>query len=58
MAYGCDVPTEAAYRYKKVERIQSNDTSNDFKFDDIPAMSHVIWEEYVHTTCLLPSRVS
>lgn len=50
MAYGCDVPTEAGYIYRKTEHHKSNNppsnTTNDSeKMDEIPKMSHVIWEE-------------
>lgn len=48
MAYGCEVPTEAGYIYRKTDRIKSSSnttTSSPEEFDGIPSMSEVIWEE-------------
>eukprot|EP00804_Cyclotella_cryptica_P029973 CCRYP_013428-RA/>CCRYP_013428-RA protein AED:0.07 eAED:0.07 QI:109/0.88/0.8/1/0.88/0.8/10/302/1139 len=48
MAYGCEVPTEAGYIYRKTDRIKSpsnTTTSSSEKFDGVPSMSEVIWEE-------------
>jgi hypothetical protein len=61
MAYGCDVPTEAAYIYKKSESIESydeasNTTADAIKFDGIPSMTHVIWEEK-HGRLVLESKI-
>jgi len=50
MAYGTDVPTEAGYIYKKIDRKpnpSNNTTSAEGKeaFDGVPEMHKVIWEE-------------
>ena len=51
MAYGTDVPTEAAYIYKKTDRKPNpagNATSSEEEkttFDGVPEMYKVIWEE-------------
>ena len=50
MAYGTDVPTEAGYIYKKIDRKLKSDNSttpSDMKeaFDGVPEMHKVIWEE-------------
>ena len=63
MAYGCDVPTEVAYIYKKTDLLKPvNSTSNTTasetdSFDGIPTMSHVIWEEK-HGKLILESKLS
>jgi hypothetical protein len=49
MAYGVDVPTEAGYVYRKTDRSKKVGSSSNAtiteRFDGIPSMSHVIWEE-------------
>ena len=62
MAYGCDVPTEMAYVYKKTDIMKSvNSTFNTTtpktdSFDRIPTMSQVIWEEK-HGKLILESKI-
>ena len=60
MAYGCDVPTEAAFVYKKTEHFDAslnNTTSKNEEFDGIPTVSHVMWEEQ-HGKLILESKES
>lgn len=44
MAYGIDLPTEVGYVYKKTSRQDENDDSKP-KFDGVPSLEKVIWEE-------------
>ena len=60
MAYGCDVPTEASFVYKKREHFDESSNSTASKteeFDGIPAVSHVMWEEQ-HGKLILESKES